>query len=503
MKRQLSIALILSLFISSNAQEIFDAINFSNNSIVNGTARYMSMSGSFGAIGGDVSASIDNPATLGIFRSSEASVSLGFTPTTTKSDWQNDKFSSTYTPFSVNQFAWVFHIPTYKESGYMSSSLSLSYHKIKDFNRKIYLQSNSSSVVSLTDLMADFLEKNSVYESDFEYDPYGNVNIGWLSVLGYESFLIDPIYNEDEQHTGKWTSILGRNETVLPAYEATERGNIGEYNFTYSGNVNDKIYFGAGLSMLNISREIHSIYSEEYIDYGDYFDLNNYFITKGYGVNLKLGAIVRATDFLRLGLSFQSPSWYWLKDWHTAKLEYFEVKNSYTGSTPEADYLYSFSSPVKVQASVGFTVGKRAAINLDYQFSGKKYSMSDDYGKFEVDADNYAKYLHTLKLGAELRLGECFKIRAGGAFISAPISQDAVKLLPYNTTRTDAEYFVSKNTYYGTCGIGYAKGGFCIDLAYAYQQQNQNFFAAENFENFGATLRTHKHNVIATVAFRY
>ena len=513
MKKLLSTLIILSLFINSNAQGIFDAVHFANNSIINGSARYMGMAGSFGAIGGDVSASIENPATLGIFRSSEASVSLGFSPTYTYGNWQGDKFFAKQTSFNFNNLAWVFNFPTYRESGYMSSNLSFSYHKVKDFNRKIYLQSNSNSVVSLTDLMTGFLNdrnpRDYVFEEDMQADDaYSNDNIGWLSVLGYNAYLINPIYKNDE-HTGRWNSIINPNEKKLPAYEATESGSINDYNFTYSGNINDRVYFGAGFSFQNISYNISSTYSEYYPAHEDYFYLDNYFSITGYGANFKFGAVVRATDFMRFGLSFQTPTWYSIKNGHTADLCYFENKdenkygNKYEVSAPEADCWYKFNTPIKTQASVGFVIGKRAAINVDYQFSGKKYSASDDYGKFEVDEDNYAKYLHTVKLGVELRLGDNFKIRGGGAFISAPINKNAVKLLPYNTTRTDLEYFVEKNTYYGTFGVGYAKNNFCIDLAYAYQQQNQDFFAAENFNLFGATLKTHKHNVIATFAFRY
>ena len=505
MKKILSTTIILSLCLNLNAQMIFDALRFSNNSIINGSARYMGMAGSFGALGGDVTASIDNPAALGIFRSSEMSVSLGFSPTYTTGNWQGDQSYAIYAPFNFNNAAWIFNIPTHEESGYLSSSLGFSYHKIKDFNRKVFLQNKSNSGVSLTNLMAGYLNRsagNFIYEDDLgSSNAYNDIRLDWISILGYDAYLIDP--DENNEHNGQWHSVINPNERILPSYDALESGNISDYNFTYSGNINDRVYFGAGISMQSISYGIKSVYSENYPYNEDYFDLTNRFSTTGFGVNLKFGAIVRAADFMRFGLSFQTPTWYAMRDWHVADLFYSENKDEV--STPEAEYWYNFHLPIKAQASVGFVIGKRAAINVDYQFSGKQYSMSDDYGKFEIDENNDAKYLHTVKLGAELRLGNNFKVRGGGAFISAPINQDAKKIYLYPTTRTDLEYFITKNTCYGTFGIGYAKNGFSLDFAYVYQQQNQKFYAfpTEGYDDLGAKLKTQRHHIVATMAFRY
>ena len=52
------------------AQGEMDAYKFSQYDL-NGTARYLSMGGAFGALGGDISAMRTNPAGLAIYRSSE------------------------------------------------------------------------------------------------------------------------------------------------------------------------------------------------------------------------------------------------------------------------------------------------------------------------------------------------------------------------------------------------------------------------------------------------
>ena len=60
---------LLSTF-GALAQGEMDAYKFSQYDI-SGTARYMSMGGAFGALGGDISSMRTNPAGLGIYRSSE------------------------------------------------------------------------------------------------------------------------------------------------------------------------------------------------------------------------------------------------------------------------------------------------------------------------------------------------------------------------------------------------------------------------------------------------
>ena len=61
------------------SQGLMDVSRMANTDIM-GTARYMSMAGSMGALGGDPSAVLDNPAALGIYRSSELSFTLNATP---------------------------------------------------------------------------------------------------------------------------------------------------------------------------------------------------------------------------------------------------------------------------------------------------------------------------------------------------------------------------------------------------------------------------------------
>ena len=69
--------LVIGVLSMSNlvAQDISDAVRYSLDEI-QGSARFRSMSGAFGALGGDMSAVSINPAGSSIFNESHASISL-------------------------------------------------------------------------------------------------------------------------------------------------------------------------------------------------------------------------------------------------------------------------------------------------------------------------------------------------------------------------------------------------------------------------------------------
>ena len=86
MKKQLSILLAAALLpVLANAQGAIDAFQLSQQDL-RGTARYMSMAGAFGALGGDMSTLIQNPAGIGVYRSSDACATLGINFQSTKAD---------------------------------------------------------------------------------------------------------------------------------------------------------------------------------------------------------------------------------------------------------------------------------------------------------------------------------------------------------------------------------------------------------------------------------
>ncbi|MBQ5926243.1 MAG: hypothetical protein IIX03_05955, partial [Paludibacteraceae bacterium] len=167
------------------SQGLMDASRMANTDIM-GTARYMSMAGSMGALGGDPSAIFDNPAALGIYRSSEFSFTLNATPSVSRSCSPTDQMKANDFFFNFNQLSYIVSLQSGKDKGFVSSNFSFSYNRLKDFHRKTRVA--ESNTQSITSMIADF--SSGFYPSDLHKD---NLYVPYLSILGYEGYLMDPM----------------------------------------------------------------------------------------------------------------------------------------------------------------------------------------------------------------------------------------------------------------------------------------------------------------------
>ena len=98
-----SILFLFLLFpIIINAQNLNDVLNLSDNKI-NGTARFESRGGAFGALGGDLSAINVNPAGSAVFNDNEYGFTLSVEKKTNKTFFFNNSESEDDNKFSFNQ----------------------------------------------------------------------------------------------------------------------------------------------------------------------------------------------------------------------------------------------------------------------------------------------------------------------------------------------------------------------------------------------------------------
>ena len=518
MKRLIFSICALCIVHCTFSQGLMDASRMANTDIM-GTARYMSMAGSMGALGGDPSAVLDNPAALGIYRSSELSFTLNATPSvtsavsSTNAVRQNDFF------FNFNQLSYILSLQSGKDEGYVSSNFSFTYNRLKDFHRKISIAAQGTP--SMSAMMADFTTgfyPSEIHENN-DYVPY-------LSVLGWNGYLMDPSV-EDSAVYSPYAYIVNRM-----AYQGEESGRIDEYNFSYAANVGHYLYIGAGVGLQTLNYQLIS-YSGEMYDNGASMVLRNVFNTSGLGWNIRLGVITRPVSWMRLGLSFISPTWYNMSDSYHADIEGNNTSEDYLivkYSTPSSRSRYGFNSPLRVQASAGFVIGKVALINIDYQYSNnlgmrfigeqEDYLFAEPeftYENNEIKQQSLAT--HTIKAGAEFRIASQFSFRAGAAYRTPNLTDNATRTLLDNTTRTDMEVFVDKGMLYASGGFGYRYNGFGIDLTYAYSQQNQAFSPFQQGEEllgngyYGvknpqaqthlANIKTMRHNVVMTILYKF
>ena len=262
----LTLAVLLNCTLIT-AQTEFDAQKLVQTDI-NGTARYMSMAGAFGALGGDASAIKDNPAGLGIYRTSEITGTLNGLTQNSTSNWKylnNGALNNSYGydnlyKIGFNNFSYVKASPTFRSEnssdGLLSSNWSFSYNRLKSFNRNSTIKSGQSSS-SITDYMAYFTGNIKSSDLSSSNDPYNNTSIPWISELAYQGYLIDTVAG-----MSSWSSILGLSEKVLPSYTIRETGYVDEYSLGWAGNISNMLYLGATINLQSIDYTASTQYSE-------------------------------------------------------------------------------------------------------------------------------------------------------------------------------------------------------------------------------------------------
>ncbi|MDR0547346.1 MAG: hypothetical protein LBG77_07170 [Dysgonamonadaceae bacterium] len=492
MKKTIILAAVLSCTLGVFAESELDAIRFSGTDL-NGTARGISMGGAFGALGGDVTGITINPAGLGVYRSSEINASLNLSSANAKTEMRGDYASK----FNFDNVSYVGYYPTYGDE-LKAFNFSVSYNRIKSFDRNY--QTAAANPSSLTHFIAQQLFGYAPGDLKFEKAP-------WLGVLGFESYMVNDVVNNNDPNRYEYESVFPANTSVKPRLNVSEKGNISSWDFSFGTNFSDRFYFGATLSLTEISYSYLSTYDEDVVGGG--FTLKNSLETEGNGAQLKVGAIFRPTDALRLGIAYHSPTWYSLTNYCSGTLDphyqngsIYEDKKVSTPASPD-DYInYNLRTPQSWTFSAAAVLGKRAILSLDYEIkSYAEMCLSRDYNDYSYYADvndwvkDDFKMASTLRVGGEFRFTQQFSGRLGYAWMQNPHSKsfasnptaydfpDAAHQYKNLFAGTIPHFTVSGDTHYFTAGIGYKFTPQCYaDLAFVVRSQNDDLYYYPSFE---------------------
>ena len=520
MKRYILSAYAFILASTAFSQTVFEAVKTSQNDIL-GTARYMSVAGAFGALGGDVSAIKDNPAGLGIFRKSELTTTIDAQMQTADAIWNNKPANDSKYSVGMNNLSLVLAGKTWRaESGYaglVNSNFSFSFNKLRNFNRNITVKSNDVEQ-SMTHYFADFTGKTP--ENLLEWDnytgddsPYLNSNVSWMAVMANGLRLINPVYNGAE--LTKWSSLLLSGEKVNPTYQLRETGGVNEYSFGWSGNFSNRFFVGATLNLQSINYQSVSSYEELFQD-NDGMTLQNTLITTGTGANLNIGLIAVPVDFIRLGVSLHTPMFYSMEQLNYASLDYFRTSVDNT-KTPTDNYVqYQLQTPLQFNVSTAFILDKRGFLSAEYVFNnynGMKLMDSEgnahSYNYENEDISGMLQNARTIKVGAEYRLTENFSLRAGFANTSSITNSNIAKIMDSKTVRTDPEFFSHNSTNYATFGLGYRESNWYFDFAYINKALDEDYYAynsnglSDNLKITPANVKSSNNNIVATFGIKF
>ncbi len=492
----------VSLFAQGNE---IDAYTLSTHEL-GGTARSMAMGGAFGALGGDLSVISNNPAGLGIYRSSEVSGTLDLSRVNTSTDWTGVKTDLNKSHFTMSNFAFSLYFPT-GMSDVQNWSVGFSYNRVKNFKRS-YRMVNNGQDYSMSDYAAwratnAFGHGNGITLDELtltdNYDPYNNRDLAghWLPVLGYESGMYDHFVGRSNEYQSAFGRKSGGEWIVdsptRSSLRVNENGYADEYNIGFGMNVSGYLYVGASFSVTDIDYRYSSFYEDFFNNRsskGDYLYLENRLNTKGTAFSANFG-VISVIDMLRFGVAYNSPRWYDMTDYYNAWAE-TDISEYETpkmeNETPRDSYSeYRFQTPSKWIFSCAAVVGQSALVSVDYEMTDYHKMLFSDRNGEGYGTNDYIKedftWGHTLKIGAEIKATRQFAIRAGYMMQTSPmlkqLAKNDVEVIPAGTL---PHFTVTSNpTNYFTAGIGYRfTPNFFMDLAWVYRYNNSDAYAFSN-----------------------
>jgi len=460
--------IIASLFLVV-AQEIYaqsdaDVQRYTANHF-SGTARFQSMGGSFGALGGDMSALHLNPAGVGVFRFGEISFtpSLEFNSISAQTNLMAREDSKSKLVIDNLGFVLANEIDHPK---WRSVNFAVSYNRINTFNDITRLTGQSTA---LNGLSGDFL-----FEAQgIPLDQLNSFSTG----LAWDAFVIDNLNFDDDGFAiddGFYQMNFDSLQAVEIIQTAERDGRLSETALTLGANYDDKFYIGFGLGFQDVQYE-STVDTEELALGQSSTDLNGYRLTErlqseGLGVNAKLGLIYKVKSF-RFGASLRTPTVFSMTDNFNADIQSrFSTEPQIEEATSDAGFFeYRIRTPWHIMGSIAGVIGTKGIVSAQYErinFSGGELrnsgtSADTDFSFANEVIQQAYSASDIFRFGGEYRITKSFSVRGGFAYFANPIVANE----QISTENFDRQEF--------SFGLGYRKAAWFVDASFMQANFNE------------------------------
>ena len=257
--------------------------------------------------------------------------------------------------------------------------------------------------------------------------------------------------------------------TFSQKYSLASTGLNGKFSFNFASAFKDFLYLGINLNahFLNYDRatQLFETNSNSGSETNEVLFSNN-LSTTGDGLSFQLGTIAKVTDNIRLGVSYESPTWLTIAEQSTQRLETFSDEfNEQVIVNPNVVNVYPdyrLKTPGKITGSLAVLFGTTGLISFDYSykdFSNTELRPVEDpefmFQNTQI-ADNL-KAASTYRLGGEYRIQD-WSLRGGYRFEESPYENE--------TSVGDLNGY--------SLGLGYNFGNIKVDLAYDNSSRTDN-----------------------------
>jgi hypothetical protein len=274
-------------------------------------------------------------------------------------------------------------------------------------------------------------------------------------------------------------------------------GSMNEFDFSVGLNFNDHLFVGMTFGVPNINYYENSTYQEvrtqdtipNFISLYYQSDLH----TRGTGMNFKLGLIYKPADWVRLGASIHTPTWYPIMrdQWSSSMQSSFtNTEWNATEYSPVGTYDYRLTTPFRAMGSMAFIIGQYGLVSADYEYVNYAQawfnSQYDSYTNVNNEIESSYRSWGNLRFGTEWRLSD-FRIRGGFGYFSNPYSGGA---------NNSERYQVSG-------GLGYRSKHFFADVTYVWTKMNQNYYLYDPTMVNPAMISYYTNTVFTTIGVRF
>lgn len=503
MKKTAITLLLAGITASAGAQTMNDALNFSKSDYV-GTARTVAMGNAFTALGGDLGAVSINPAGSAVARYSQVALTPGVNIAVNSSTGVQGGFEKSLRTsigrFAMPNIGFSINFDTHRTSGLKNWAFGFSANMTDSYLDDM-VASGTNGSTSFAGSLATFASGWLVDDLADDY-AYDNIPVSdWRAVAGLQSGIIGlvpllPGQSEADAPADQYIGVT-ENATLMTGPDGSQYYQLGlpsgamldqtfarrttgskyDYVINLGMNFSDIIYVGANLGITSMDYR-HQYFIRESAQDPDFFSTGfsslkySYgYSAAGTGVYGKFGIIVTPFKGLRLGAALQTPTATSIKESWSLSAEQNSLSQDYSSGSsesPEGEYRYNLTSPLRFNAGVAYTFGSFALVSLDYEicdYSAMKFREkgSNDNSAFETANSDIAgnlRKVHELRAGVEIKPLPALSVRAGYNFRSSALPEDIEYENQYLWEKTAG----TTNSF--SLGVGYSsKGSFYADAA--------------------------------------
>lgn len=487
MKKTLLLFIGIICFGQIHAQNEIDALRYSQQNIF-GTAKFNSMGGSFGCLGGDFSSLSYNPAGIAFYQNSELSFTPSFSMTEINSSLNGNKFSNNKFGSNISNFGFVAS-GTNQDEQWKRINLGFGWNQLADYDTRFYTETQNSTS-SLAELLLEQAQGNTIENLNY----WGSEPAFWSDLIDLEDNFVDTATGWYAFDNGNYISHVNPISNKTQSKKVNSVGDMGEYVFSLGTSFEERVYFGATIGVPNVQYSEISKYTESnFSDTNQSLSSFNYdqeLLAYGSGVNLKLGTIVRVGNNTKIGGAIHTPTYLSMEEsYSTSITTNWNNGDKITENSPIGYFTYQITTPWKAIASVSTIVNSQFLVNAeiertDYsftQFYSDSYQFTDENN---IIKDNYSEATN-IRLGGEANFHP-FKLRAGYALYGSPYK---------NRPEYEMENY--------SAGAGIDFGGSFLDVSYSISKNSSEYSMYSPDTETSTILNNEKHYLFVTLGFRY